>query len=135
MYFLFNENLYESDAMRDLNSPAYGHDNHGCRRQMCLIDLLYRTANGTENIQNATDLSRLTNTNIKQAQIVWDILLKHGVLRQGPLGGYSAKPWMIERGIIGDINKWRRKDGQSGQMQQPTQSQTGYCTDGNKTSW
>ncbi len=134
MYFLFNENLYESDVVRELNATSRPHDNSAAYRKMCFIELLYRTANGTDNIQNATDLSRLTNTNLKQAQIVWDILLKHGVLRQGPLGGYSAKPWMIERGIIGDINKWRRKDGQPGQMQQP-QSQTGYCTDGNKTSW
>lgn len=51
-----------------------------------------------------------------QAQIVWDILIKHGVLRKGPLG-YSARQWMIERGILGDINKRRRQEQPQGQQQ------------------
>jgi hypothetical protein len=104
---------------------------------MCLIDLCYKTANGTEFIQSAADLAKLGDISIKQAQIVWDILIKHGVLRKGPQG-YSARPWMIERGILGDISRRRRQDSQpqgpaGQQTQQP--SQTGYRTDGGKTSW
>ena len=104
---------------------------------MCLADLCYYTLLGHENIQTAIDLSKLLNVGIKQAQIVWDILIKHGVLRKGPQG-YSARQWMIERGILGDISRRRRQDSQpqgpSGQQtQQP--SQTGYRTDGGKTSW
>ena len=100
---------------------------------MCLIDLCYRTANGAEYIQSVSDLSKLGDIGIKQAQIVWDILIKHGVLRKGPLG-YSARQWMIERGILGDINKRRRQEQPQGQQPQPPQP-TGYHTDGGKTSW
>lgn len=131
MYFLFGENLYECDAMRALQAPIQSHDSNGYRRTLCLIDLCYKTANGTEYIQTAQDLARLTNVKQTRAQIVWDILIKHGVLRKGPLG-YSARQWMIERGILGDINKRRRQEQPQGQQQpQPT----GYHTDGGKTSW
>ena len=118
MYFLFGESLYECDAMRELQMALTPHENKGAFRRMCFIELCYKTANGTEFIQNASDLSCLTNITIKQAQIVWDILIKHGVLRKGPLG-YSARPWMIERGILGDINK-RRRPPEQPQGQQPT---------------
>ena len=104
---------------------------------MCFIDLCYYTLLGHENIQNVSDLARLTNIKQTQAQIVWDILIKHGVLRKGPQG-YSARQWMIERGILGDINKRRRQEQPQGPSGQPTQQQpqpTGYHTDGGKTSW
>ncbi|MBQ8037912.1 MAG: hypothetical protein IJ268_13055 [Proteobacteria bacterium] len=122
---------------QELQKPISPHDCNGQRRRMCLADLCYYTLLGHENIQTAIDLSKLLNVGIKQAQIVWDILIKHGVLRKGPQG-YSARQWMIERGILGDISRRRRQDSQpqgpSGQQtQQP--SQTGYRTDGGKTSW
>lgn len=137
MYFLFSENLYECDAMRELSQPQSHRDSAKNTRKLALIELCYKTANGTEYIQSASDLARLVDTTPKQAQIVWDILIKHGVLRKGPQG-YSARPWMIERGILGDISRRRRQDSQSQgpagqQTQQP--SQTGYRTDGGKTSW
>ena len=108
----------------------------GWQRRLCFIDLCYYTILGHENIQNHIDLARLTNIKQTQAQIVWDILIKHGVLRKGPQG-YSARPWMIERGILGDINKRRRQEQPQGPSGQQTQqpSQTGYRTDGGKTSW
>lgn len=134
MYFLFSENLYECDAMRTLQTSVHPHDNNGCRRRMCLIELCYKTANGTEFIQSAADLASLGDISIKQAQIVWDILIKHGVLRKGPQG-YSARPWMIERGILGDTSKRRRQDSQPQGQQTQQPSQTGYRTDGGKTSW
>lgn len=130
MYFLFSENLNECDAMRVLQMPSHPHDSNGYRRRLCFIDLCYKTANGTEYIQSASDLSKLGDISMKQAQIVWEILIKHGVLRKGPLG-YSARPWMIERGILGDTTKRRSQpQGVAGQ-----QTQTGYQTDGGKTSW
>ena len=101
---------------------------------MCLIKLCYLTVTGLEIIQSASDLACLVGTTEKQAQIVWDILIKHNVLRKGEQG-YSARAWMIERGILGDINKRRRQEGQQGQGQQQPTQQTGYHTDGGKTSW
>jgi len=137
MYFLFDENFMTGAVAQELQKPVCPHDSNGYRRRMCFIDLCYYTILGHENIQNHIDLARLTNIKQTQAQIVWDILIKHGVLRKGPQG-YSARPWMIERGILGDISRRRRQDSQpqepAGQRtQQP--SQTGYRTDGGKTSW
>lgn len=134
MYFLFSENFYECDAMRILQTPAHPHDSNGYRRRLCLIDLCYKTANGTEYIQCAADLAKLGDISVKQAQIVWEILVKHGVLRKMPQG-YSARPWMVERGILGDIRQRRRQDSQTVQQTQQPSSQTGYRTDGGKTSW
>lgn len=137
MYFLFDENFMTGAVVQELQSPTSPHDCKGKNRRLCFIDLCYYTLLGHENIQNAIDLSRLTNITIKQAQIVWDILIKHGVLRKGPQG-YSARQWMIERGILGDINKRRRQEqpqGPAGQQTQQPPQPTGYHTDGGKTSW
>lgn len=124
MYFLFSENLYESDVMRTLALPQSHKDSARNTRKLALIVLCYRTANGTEYIQNPTDLAQLVDTTPKQAQIVWDILIKHGVLRKGPQG-YSAREWMIERGILGDINK-RRRPPETPQGQQQQYSRNPY---------
>lgn len=137
MYFLFDENFMNSAIIRELMNPAYPHDSKGCFRRMCFVDLCYFTVAGHENIQDCTDLGKLLNTPQKQARIVWDILIKHGVLRKGPQG-YSARQWMIERGILGDISRRRRQDSQPqgpAEPQSPQPSQTGYHTDGGKTSW
>ena len=121
MYFLFSENLYESDAMRMLAQPYARGDSAQSTRKLALIELCYKTANGTEYIQSASDLARLVDTTPKQAQIVWDILIKHGVLRKGPQG-YSARPWMIERGILLDFERKHPKS-EPQQSQQPQQPQ------------
>lgn len=125
MYFLFDENFVNGAVVQELQKPVYPHDNHGVQRRMCLADLCYYTLLGHENIQTAIDLSKLLNVGLKQAQIVWDILIKHGVLRKGSMG-YSARPWMIERGILGDINKRRRQEGQQPQQPQPPSQQPQY---------
>ena len=121
MYFLFSEKLYESDAMRELSQPQSHRDSAKNTRKLALIELCYKTANGTEYIQSASDLARLVDTTAKQAKIVWDILIKNGVLRKGPKG-YSARPWMIERGILGDFERKHRKS-EPQQSQQPQQPQ------------
>lgn len=138
MWFKMGLDILNSVPMREIVSPTAPHENKGIRRQMAFIYLLSITATGGANdLQDAADLARLVDTTPKQAQIVWDVCIKHGVLRKGPQG-YSARPWMIERGILGDISRRRRQDSQpqgpaGQQTQQP--SQTGYRTDGGKTSW
>lgn len=74
------------------------------------LQLLSETAEDRANdLQDADDLARLVDTTPKQAQIVWDVCIKHNVLRRGPQG-YSAKQWMIERGIFGE--RAQRKEGE-----------------------
>ena len=114
MWFKCGQELIQSAIMRDL-SIRHGRDNYISGRRYSLIILLSETAEDrADDLQDAADLARLVDTTEKQAQIVWDVLIKHNVLRRGPQG-YSAKAWMIERGILGDTRKWQRSDGGSHQ--------------------
>lgn len=121
MWFKCGVDLLNNAVMRDLKARAENKDNQGRWRCFYLIVLLSETAEDrADDIQDAEDLARLVDTTPKQAQIVWDVCIKHNVLRRGPKG-YSAKEWMIERGILGDTNKWRRNEepsGHGGQYQQ-----------------
>ena len=138
MWFKMGLEILNSAVMRELRLPKSSHECGYSYRQLAFIYLLSITATGGANdLQDAADLARLVDTTPKQAQIVWDVCIKHGVLRKGPQG-YSARPWMIERGILGDISRRRRQDSQpqgpSGPQTQQS-SQTGYRTDGGKNSW
>ena len=93
--------------MRELESAKRYKDNGGRLRKYTFIILLSETAEDrADDLQDAEDLARLVDTTPKQAQIVWDVCIKHNVLRLGA-NGYSAKEWMIERGILGDTRKWK----------------------------
>lgn len=119
MWFKMGLDILNSAVMRELHAPTVAHDTGNIFRKMAFIYLLSITATGGANdLQDAGDLARLVDTTPKQAQIVWDVCIKHGVLRKGPQG-YSARSWMIERGILGDINKRRRQE----QQQQSQQAQ------------
>lgn len=98
--------------MRDLRKRAYCKEAHGNNRMFIFILILSETAEDrADDLQDAEDLARLVDTTPKQAQIVWDVCIKHNVLRRGA-NGYSAKEWMIERGILGDTRKWKGDGGQ-----------------------
>ena len=121
MWFKCGQELLQSAIMRDLFKAHYAKDKCGRIRQYISILLFSETAEDrADDLQDADDLARLVDTTPKQAQIVWDVCIKHNVLRKGPQG-YSAKAWMIERGILGDTRKWQRGDGGSAQRQTPPQ--------------
>ena len=121
-YFLFGESFINCAPMREIRRPTQRGDNGANARLMAMTMLCFRTACGHANdLQDASDLARLVDTTPKQAQIVWDVCIKHGVLRQTPQG-YSARPWMIERGILGDFERKHRKS-EPQQSQQPQQPQ------------
>lgn len=119
MWFKMGLDIFNSAVMRELNAPTVAHDTGNVFRKMAFIYLLSITATGGANdLQDAADLARLVDTTPKQAQIVWDVCIKHGVLRKGEQG-YSARAWMIERGILGDFERRQRK----AEPQQPPQPQ------------
>ena len=135
MWFKMGLEILNSAPMREMAKPMCAHDSSRDCRRMALIFLLSITATGgAQDLQDAADLARLVDTTPKQAQIVWDVCIKHGVLRKGPQG-YSARPWMIERGILGDFERKHRKTEPKGPSGPQTQTQTGYHTDGGKNSW
>lgn len=131
MWFKCGQELLQSAIMRDLCKTHRLRDNCGIYRKYYFLFLLSETAEDrADDLQDAADLARLVDTTPKQAQIVWDVLIKHNVLRKGPQG-YSAKAWMIERGILGDTRKWQRGDGGSAQRQTPPQeSKNSFFTQG-----
>ena len=117
MWFKCGQELLQNAIMRDLFKAQKERDNYGKLRQFTFILLLTETAEDrADDLQDADDLARLVDTTPKQAQIVWDVLIKHNVLRKGPQG-YSAKVWMIERGILGDARKWQRRDERQEQIE------------------
>lgn len=121
MWFKMGLDILNCAVMRELRKRTQ-KDNSSVFRELAFIYLLSITATGGANdLQDADDLARLVDTTPKQAQIVWDVCIKHGVLRKGPQG-YSARPWMIERGILGDFERKHRKP-EPQQSQQPQQPQ------------
>lgn len=121
MWFKFSQELLQSAIMRELFKAQKEKDNYGKLRKYTFIVLLSETAEDrADDLQDADDFARLVDTTPKQAQIVWDVCIKHNVLRKGPQG-YSAKEWMIERGILGDTRKRQKGDGGSSQRQTPPQ--------------
>ena len=121
MWFKMGLDILNCAVMRELRKRTQ-KDNSSVFRELAFIYLLSITATGGANdLQDADDLARLVDTTPKQAQIVWDVCIKHGVLRQTPQG-YSARPWMIERGILGDFERKHRKS-EPQQSQQPQQPQ------------
>lgn len=122
MWFKMGMDILNSAVLREICIPHYHRDSAKNDRTSAFIYLLSITATGGANdLQDAADFARLVDTTPKQAQIVWDVCIKHGVLRKGPQG-YSAQPWMIERGILGDFERKHRKP-EPQQSQQPQQPQ------------
>lgn len=110
MWFKCGADMMNNIVMRDLSKPIMERDNYIKSRKFVFLFLLSETAEDRANdLQDADDLARLVDTTPKQAQIVWDVCIKHNVLRRGPQG-YSAKQWMIERGIFGE--RAQRKEGE-----------------------
>lgn len=112
MWFKCGADIINCAIIREIICAKYKKDNKGRLRQLSFILLLSETAEDrADDLQDAEDLARLVDTTPKQAQIVWDVCIKHNVLRLGA-NGYSAKEWMIERGILGDTRKWKGDGGQ-----------------------
>lgn len=121
MWFKMGMDILNCAIMRELLTPMCVRDTSRDCRRIAFIYLLSITATGGANdLQDAADLALLVDTTPKQAQIVWDVCIKHGVLRKGP-HGYSARPWMIERGILCDFERKHRKT--EPQQPQPLQHQ------------
>lgn len=111
MWFKCGVDIMQNAIMREITKPHYVRDSCGIHRKFYFIYLLSETAEDrADDLQDADDLARLVDTTPKQARIVWDVLIKHNVLRRGPQG-YSAKAWMLERGILGDTRKRQNGDG------------------------
>lgn len=136
MWFKMGMDIFNGVVVRNIRISQYNGDRSQDCRVMAFIQLLSMTAEDYANdLQDADDLARLVDTTPKQAKIVWDVCIKHGVLRKGPQG-YSAKPWMVERGILGDVDKYKKETQKTQKTHEtPPPGLSFYKTDGAKTSW
>jgi hypothetical protein len=129
MWFKMSDKLLNGAVARDLLQSRGAGDRYGRDRLFAFIVLLAKTAAGISDLRNATDLQNLTGIGDKQAEIVWGILLKSGVLRvDGDY--YTAVEWMMEQGIYGE----KKRKAKETTIQAPTPSPTplayAYSTDG-----
>lgn len=103
MWFKMSSKIIKSVVMQDLTASFFRGDRFGAERAFAAISLFCDTADGAAcNLRDARDLAYLTRISDKQAEIIWGVLTKHGVLRADDGGGYSCTQWMKDAGIIGE---------------------------------
>lgn len=103
MWFKMSQKIIDSPVSLDLGKSMYNGDSRSFERLWGFSALLCKTADGAAcNLRDARDLACLTRISDKQAEIVWDVLTKHGVLRADDGGGYSCTQWMKDAGIVGE---------------------------------
>lgn len=108
MWFKMSSGLMDSEVFREIKKMK---DFNFSNLEKKMITLFCLTADDCANdLRDAQDLAHLLKTTEKQAAILWNACIKCRVLRETP-EGFSAKPWMIEKGILGDTRpRGRRTD-------------------------
>jgi hypothetical protein len=107
MYFKLNTSIYNNRIMRLVCNPVCARDGYTIAREAILIRLLSYSADDYE-FYDLNSFARLTQSPVKQSEIVWNICLSEGVLSKTD-NGYSAKQWLHDCGIISDDVKRARK--------------------------
>lgn len=101
MWFKFSLSLLKSDVYFELSLNENGrHTKYDAIRQIAFINLLAACADGCE-FSDAKSLADRFGVPIIQANRVWDVCLKFGVLTQADSGRYTAAMWMRARGLLG----------------------------------
>lgn len=92
--------------MRCLMTRGQG-DSRQETRAVTLIHILAESANETS-WRDAGEMSRMLHRPKKSCEQVWQICIEEGVLRPCE-GGYNAREWMIEKGLLGDTRSEEQK--------------------------
>ena len=98
-YFRMNNDIFMCPAALELSEKRKGDSNSSMRVLIFIRILCYSIAGGVCFV-DAKSLSAMLNVALKQAQNVWDVCIKHSVLRKDGYG-YSAREWMCESGFFG----------------------------------
>lgn len=98
-YFRMNNDIFMCPAALELSEKRNGDSNSSMRVLIFIRILCYSIAGGVCFV-DAKSLSAMLNVALKQAQNVWDVCIKHSVLRKDGYG-YSAREWMCENGFFG----------------------------------
>ena len=97
-YFRMSDEILSLPCVRDLMECTKG-DNGAGRRFLSFICILTESVSGGKEFRDAQSVSTITGVGAKDAQRVWDICVRHGVLRKATYG-YTAWDWLIDGGFI-----------------------------------
>lgn len=103
-WFKMGDDIMNTRVMRKVLKLTVKHDSGAIFRRVCLEDLFSASAMERA-FDDVTDLAERLGYTLKQCQIVWDICIEEGVLRETKQG-WNAYDWLLEEGFIGD---WKSK--------------------------
>ena len=102
-YFRMSDAILDCPCALELGQ-AQRYDQYGCTRLFLFIRLLVFALSPSKCFTDAQALAVYVGVAPKQTQRVWDVCIKHGVLRKAGYG-YSAREWLVENGFIGRYDR------------------------------
>lgn len=102
-YFRMSDAILDCPCALELAVKGNG-DHCAFTRLFLFIRLLVFALSPSKCFTDAQALAVYSGVAPKQTQRVWDVCIKHGVLRRAGYG-YSAREWLIENKFIGRYDK------------------------------
>lgn len=98
-----SSNINLLDVCSELKKTSGRGDSKSCERMFVFYCTLSESSNGII-FYTPSSLQIFTQSTQTQCKIVWDICIKHNVLRKDG-NGYSAREWMQEQGLLPNTEK------------------------------
>lgn len=102
-YFRMSDAIFDCPCALELAIKTE-RDNMSASRLLLFIRLLVYALSPSKCFTDAQSLAVYSGVAPKQTQRVWDVCIKHGVLRKAGYG-YSAREWLVENKFIGRYDK------------------------------
>lgn len=107
-YFRMSDAFMDTRIAADVGRPMGRGDRFSAERLLTYTRIAIAALSPSKAFRDAEALSTSMGVSMKQAQIVWDICIEHGMLR--PDGyGYTARAWLRENNFIGRYDKADRE--------------------------
>ena len=107
VFFKMCDEILDSKPAQELAQKS-PRDRFDSTRVLLFIKLLTYALSPSKQFVDAAALADFSGAPLKQAEKVWEVCRKHGVLRMADYG-YTARAWMVENGYLGrsksDIDK------------------------------
>ncbi len=112
-----SSNINLLDVCSELKKTSGRGDSKSCERMFVFYCTLSESSNGII-FYTPNSLQIFTQSTQTQCKIVWDICIKHNVLRKDG-NGYSASEWMHEQGLLPDEEQKRiNRDKQTAEIKE-----------------
>lgn len=103
-YFRMSDAILDCPCALELAEHLTLRDSMVACRQLLFIRLLVYALSPSKQFVDAASLSVYSGVSLKQCERVWEVCLKHGVLRKVDYG-YNAREWLVENKFIGRYDK------------------------------